>query len=372
MNNYSFCRTYRFTAQTPLVHFSWREKGSTLRATELKPKLDTYLCKLYKEQAGELPRKWLIQADKTALNYKIKVLSVGERKNVKLGMRTQYDMYYSNVDPNSPEIKGILSDIQVSVICIIPELLSFLDANIYDFFAITNFGNAQGKGFGSFAPADEDYDETKISALMKKNYGAKRCYVFDGGEMPMKNIKIVYSLIKSGVNLSRIDDTKYERSLLFKYMHEKYEMGNEKAWLKANGVVPTIGQYRCEQFHKFYYVRALLGICEHMEFRNKFEKGATKIQVKIKETSGEIDKAPSPIFFKVIENKIYLVAKRINRELYGKAFEFSIEDWTGTVTVPTLEELGEDFIDEFLEYAVNEINNNCKKNIVGDINITEV
>lgn len=28
---------------TPIIHFQWEQKGATLRATELKPKLDLFL-----------------------------------------------------------------------------------------------------------------------------------------------------------------------------------------------------------------------------------------------------------------------------------------------------------------------------------------
>lgn len=42
---YSFQKVYTLIAQTPMIHFQHDQKGATLRATEVKPKLDRYLLK---------------------------------------------------------------------------------------------------------------------------------------------------------------------------------------------------------------------------------------------------------------------------------------------------------------------------------------
>ena len=40
---YSFEKSYRLAAQTPMIHFQWNQQGATLRASEVKPKLDKFL-----------------------------------------------------------------------------------------------------------------------------------------------------------------------------------------------------------------------------------------------------------------------------------------------------------------------------------------
>lgn len=37
--------TIQLTCQAPMIHFQHYEKGATLRASEVKPKLDEYLVK---------------------------------------------------------------------------------------------------------------------------------------------------------------------------------------------------------------------------------------------------------------------------------------------------------------------------------------
>ena len=36
---------------TPLIHFQWNQKGATLRASELKPKLDKFIMTLNRVNA---------------------------------------------------------------------------------------------------------------------------------------------------------------------------------------------------------------------------------------------------------------------------------------------------------------------------------
>ena len=64
---------------TPLIHFQHDQYGATLRASEVKPKLDRFiLMKLGNgdyDQGCDLARtnKWLI-GEKNALNYKMKIV----------------------------------------------------------------------------------------------------------------------------------------------------------------------------------------------------------------------------------------------------------------------------------------------------------
>jgi len=59
---------------TPIIHFQHYQKGATLRASELKPKLDKFLIENFKSQGIDY-KKWLIGDGKhPALNYKVKVI----------------------------------------------------------------------------------------------------------------------------------------------------------------------------------------------------------------------------------------------------------------------------------------------------------
>ena len=56
--------------QTPIIHFQHDQKGATLRATEVKPKLDRFiLSKMGKKEAEA--GGWFIK-DTKSLNYKLR------------------------------------------------------------------------------------------------------------------------------------------------------------------------------------------------------------------------------------------------------------------------------------------------------------
>ena len=79
---------------TPLIHFQWNQKGATLRASELKPKLDKFIiqrsfnndfesCKCflvgYDRRCQEKIRRKFEEEGFRALNYKVRVEPQGEK-----------------------------------------------------------------------------------------------------------------------------------------------------------------------------------------------------------------------------------------------------------------------------------------------------
>jgi len=80
MNNYSFIHSYNLIAQTPLIHFQWRMKGATLRASEVKPKLDRFVIKSFKESGNSVPEEWY-EAERTgSLDYKMQIQRTSEKE----------------------------------------------------------------------------------------------------------------------------------------------------------------------------------------------------------------------------------------------------------------------------------------------------
>ena len=47
--NLPFRREYTLLAQTPMIHFQHDQSGAALRPSEVKPKFDRYLRKLYEK-----------------------------------------------------------------------------------------------------------------------------------------------------------------------------------------------------------------------------------------------------------------------------------------------------------------------------------
>lgn len=48
-----------------------------------------------------------------------------------------------------------------------------------------------------------------------------------------------------------------------------------------------------------------------------------KIKVDILNSSEELERVSSPIYFKIIKNVVFIVARKIPKEVYGKEFKFS-------------------------------------------------
>lgn len=132
-----------------------------------------------------------------------------------------------------------------------------------------------------------------------------------------------------------------------------------------------------EEDNECRYVRALLGTAIQNEFKTKYKKSNRrgglvwqlssgeydKIKVDILNSSEELERVSSPIYFKIIKNVVFIVARKIPKEVYGKEFKFSSPWEEGTISTPSEEELkdtnGQIFdIERFLEAYVNYYNNN--------------
>lgn len=339
--NYSFCKEYTLLPQSPIIHFQHYQDGATLRATEVKPKLDKYIVKRY---GKALPDEWKNKKSPNALNYKLKIVCENPQI-VELGRNTDYEIFYANMG-NQPEKKktdrdikkGILAENKLTVICHIPDLLEFIDKIIGDFFIVSNFGTMQDKGFGCYLAEGRVYSGSQIAKLLKDEYGASTCYSFRGRDQKeiFRSIKTIHNILKSGNPFSP-----KVGSLLYKYMNT-LKIKNEKDWLNHNA-----------SDEEAAYVRALMGISDHMGPVKK----PTTIADANTDKKTKIERVPSPIWFVVSGNTVYFVGRRIPENLYGAEFVFESEDYklnSGTLKVPDKETIGENFIDKYLAFACNE------------------
>ena len=331
-------------AQMPMIHFQSEQCGVTLRATEVKPKLDHFIVQMLMRETGDSFEKvkqnkeykdWFLDAGKhDALDYKMQITVANPPEIVELGLKTPYSMYYGNMGENTEKKYGVISNPLVTIVCFKESLRKKLAENIEQFFLITNFGTMQNKGFGSFAPKGwakgELLSEKEQNTIAKyyKEIGAAGCFC-----MPFKSgstmsemseaIKSYYGIMKSGQNFRG-----YARSYIYEYMHEKFQMGNEKAWMKQNGIAPIVCREGNEKrhmwtgSHKHYYVRALLGIGEKIEFATDL---GMKNKKEIKISSDDFDRMSSPIYFKPIKNVVFIIGFPVPDEIYDKTFLFAGE-----------------------------------------------
>lgn len=356
-------------AQSPLIHFQGDVSGATLRGSEMKPKLDRFLL----SKVGTLGDSAYINKEKGALNYKVNLCGMGKADVINLAdeaYKRERQIIYGE------KKRLVFQNVKLEILCMNQELRECIEKYIVEFFAVTNFGYMQGKGFGSFIP--KEYLEKSINTVptdvakwLKEKTGAKACYAIDfkkgtrlynaGGSKDFfqcfKEIKDFYTFMKTGFNMPNRQE--YTRSYLYQYMHKK-SIDNEKFWLKANKIVTPVGRAPIiSKDHKAgtaRYVRALLGTANHVMFRNP----AGNENVMIEDANKQIERLESPIFFKIVNGCVYICADRINENIYGARYTFTNKKarTSGEIAVPTKEELKKAgfSIDEFMEEYVDYYN----------------
>lgn len=277
--------TLKLKQHTPIIHFQHDQHGATLRASELKPKLDKYiLMKLGKEADGvqqeneaiykkgyevAKSKKWLVGKGKhPALDYKVKVEQDGNIKfflplpfisNIKknnvidfLKDKTGNDVsilapspFFANADKikftrgsnkvNTEETKtnelkiGLLinKEIEVTIQTFKIGLKEKLQQYIIPFFLLNNFGTRQDKGFGSYSVTNLDNKEIVLNEKIL-NEVFIRCTnkVYFKFDELFGFILDEYQIFKSGKNFPD-----YKKSELFNYFINK-NIRWEKRYIK--------------------------------------------------------------------------------------------------------------------------------------------
>ena len=417
----NFQTTYRLVQQTPLIHFQHDQNGATLRATEVKPKLDRFIIKkmgwtekLKNEKERNEIRKeykdWFI-GETDALNYKMRIVTNGapeisrtidieleQDRNKKSALKEDArnlisDIYYGNmVSGRGPERDEKVREqyketvfypnkgqIELIICCFNKALRTTVDNFLAEFFIVTNFGTMQNKGFGSFIIDGSDIAPLTVAKYLKEANGSKVCYMFISNkpdernryqDRRFKDIKTLYGVMKSGLN-----HNDYHRSYLFEYCHEVLGIGNEKAAMKHEKISPwkdgepvrnpnnqkAFWDYGDQDYK---YVRAMLGIGERIEYITGFQWDENRrryIPLKNKDTitygNKTIERLASPIRFKIIDDTVYIYASRINSKIFSKEFVFTNGNGK-SILLSTPEAFD---IDDFLKWFVNEYNKSAQK-----------
>ena len=316
-------RSFQLLCHSPLIHFQVDEGGATLRASEVKPKLDTYLISKLKT----IKREWYVQPGKSqALNYRMKIIhkDASSRFNSEDKNIQNFPIFYGKGK------KLVLSAPIVTITCFIPDLLEAIEEHIADFFIVTNFGTMQHKGFGSFTIKEKTLNSQEIGQILGERYHSDvyKMKVPGSCRLKFQNIQNFYRLTKSGINGPNADDP-YCKGTLFRYMHEK-GIGNEKARLK-NGIIKPLAtkhfesdDANAETLSNVHYVRSVLGTTSNFSFPNNFEwtgyTGPKRYVQRVFVSHKTIKRYASPLRFKVIDDSIYiyLVSDSIKRLLDEK------------------------------------------------------
>ncbi len=395
---------------TPLIHFQHDQDGATLRATELKPKLDRFILTKLGNGNYDTGRQiaknngWLTgNGEHPALDYKVRIeapknvsyyLPLARKLNTtnfqhrenNLKREFSFDFTYIHNSPFfanedkfkwngnfiDPQEKKKLKEVRFAVYTnenINGEIKSFntneingktllktIEETLPDFFLSTNFGTRQNKGFGSFTVTSINQQPVSFNERDFRNifqFTYRNTNRFNDFERIFSSIQHDYQILKAGINFNG-----YKKSLLFLYFVQQnppvrwekrkikqqihnnpfiIEINNNdfkvdlKTRNKNSAVYDAKGNQRWDDPHPFIYkyIRALLGLAENFEFQVILDpypnKGRIpKLSYIVEVKHDEIDRFQSPLFFKVVNNKVYLLANDINEDILAKEFQFTL------------------------------------------------
>ena len=370
MKPMEFERVYKLKAMTPLIHFQPREPDATLRATEVKPKLDKFLYECAKkDNKTELLKKNKVKKDNdenkdyVTLNYKMRI-EAAERSNDNSPEGIEnYKFYFGNIGGDTKE--AVFKNATITIISFDTELLDYIGSKISDFFIITNFGTRQSKGFGSFLvekPTGMVPNDMEINDTIKK-YFKDFFYARATGANALQkhnHALTVYTVLKNGLNLTRYDTVERRYRARGKYIKGfalrnflPTDVGSDKAFMKSK-IVPVSnprGEEPTQIYTNYTFIRALLGLADHYEFRDDMRNNGERIRngrtnyIKydvnyvnydgttiedakpivpidsIKNDEG-IKRFKSPLLIKIFQGRIYFIFDESYKEMLNQIFIF--------------------------------------------------
>ena len=123
-----------------------------------------------------------------ALNYRMNFEVPGNAYWVEPGTfkPESYSIYYGNsgVHDEKEKKKAVFTNPVMNLMCFNQVLRNYIEKYLVEFFAVTNFGTMQDKGFGSFMPkeclqksGELTLEETKrFAEMLKQAAGSVHCY----------------------------------------------------------------------------------------------------------------------------------------------------------------------------------------------------
>lgn len=358
----------RLKQHTPMIHFQHDQTGATLRATEVKPKLDQYV------------RKAMGLGPHERLRYQLAIEALGPKD--KPGEPPK--PYFGNIG-QGPKKKTIFHKGGVAFrfnTYFNPSLAKGIKTSLSQCLAMENFGTRQNKGFGCFYPTHEQPDGFKpmdIQGALRKC--GKPVFYFDppAGEDAIACIDVLYKAMKPGINETnnnRLPD-RYIKSLLWRYYNDGRAKDDLITWEKRFMKKMLSG----ESVGGGVYLRALLGTSDGFFFRRvnqarmdsdygdrgRFSLEANK-RFNVRNTTRgggpSIDRFKSPITFKPVGKRVYII---LNPETYssdnlnvlGAPFNFKCGGLSGTLKVPGQGPDGKPFeLEKFMAFVMEQVNNN--------------
>lgn len=343
---------------TPMIHFQYKEPGATLRATEVKPKLDRYLLHAAFHDDPEQYKNYLVAKDKNntatvlALDYRLVISANPEdfERPIQLASPPTSRNYTGSIWDKSNAVATMLKPDKTLTLIFrtqYPALIDHIQKWIHSFFAGENFGRRQSKGFGSFLTEITAGDFEKYHNALKQHLQtiwAKRDLKVHYFTSPsdwkqvLNDIRDMHRVLKSGDGLSG-NNNRIPSFLMQTYASSHYKLknfDNEKK-LMITRIVQNVRPIDLNASSESStnpnsyqphgrFLRSMLGLPGFLEFRKILINGYP-YTVRIRINNREIQRFRSPITYKpvMINNEwhCYLILVPIPMEMYGKTFVFS-------------------------------------------------
>lgn len=385
-NSKSYFLKIRLEQMSPIIHFEHKEHehGATLRATEVKPKLDRFIVKYCEDHNIKVEDNWFIDKDENkALNYKMRIQIIGNITSETLTKSNETEKilikkrFYKGNEREKPSIQGSFfgnmispkqnlsykekinyiknntkeslyytNEIEITMFCFKNGLIKLIKNNVIGFFLLNNFGTRQNKGYGSFKVTHindiaQTYNlEETISTYEKDCWYIKNntSYITSKNtrDTALKDIKMIYGFMKGGHNFTRTYNRStqrmiesktpkdYFRGYIYKYFNNQ-NIKNDKAFVKQ---VVLKEKYKIEkkgevkaQGTEYRFVRAMLGLPGTLDFKNKNDDVDETIEEKIYVyNNAKIKRYASPILFKIVDDYIFIIPRKVNKAILDKDF----------------------------------------------------
>ena len=224
MTKNPFTRTYQLQQHTPIIHFQSEQKDATLRATELKPKLDKYILWEAYDNDFEKFKHLLVgfkgqtkeELNHLALDYKVNI----QVENVKTyDIPDKYPCFFANMGEGKQKKFAMASGIKIEFFSKKKKILEQIEELFPDFLMYHNFGTRQSKGFGAFYidKNDPKYYSGGLEYFFEVDVSRERSPERKWREV-FSQIDLFYKSLRAGINVQdRYGPTFYFKSLAFKY-----------------------------------------------------------------------------------------------------------------------------------------------------------
>ena len=329
---------------SPMLHFQGREDGATIRATELKPKLDRFILSWIAFENSKITwdkdalnsetlmlnncvkelikehKDWFIDktGEKHALNYKVRIIAGNRLNNIKdkcfgnAGYVLKQNKHeYSYYESIFIKIKCFNESLKNKIIELFP---LFIDS--------IAFGLQQGKGYGNYRV--KKIDDKVINYSIEENIiKIKDHFSKDNDDLLIYKLKLTKGLdyvavlnaianynryLKSGLRCGR----NYPSVLMKKYLkmdEKKWEIINEKKAMKHE----LAENYNIDELIRKDYRGKPIDIDNNMN--------ASYDEEKVYYTRGILGFAPTYTYHLSVEENKAAFNKQVVKKMFKKSFE---------------------------------------------------